>query len=194
MGVAIFVLLVLHTLMPVAAEAPSFPIVVTARDVQSGERLESDDVAVMHSSEEIPGTLSHVDDAVGEYLVGSLPKGAPVLTTHLLTSEFLEDSAEGTVIAPLAILDAGGISLMQPGVLVDLYAPPSEFAGSGDAQLLVRNVRVAGIATEKGTSNLLNTTEDTHVFYLEIPNGAIEPVLGANSRTPLHAVLSGPRS
>lgn len=193
-GVAIFAVLAIQALAPVSAEAPSVPVVVTTRDVASGELLESGDLAVRYISDEIPGAVASVDDATGEYLVGPLVEGAPVLASHLLTSEFLENSPEGTVIAPLAIVDAGGITLMQPGVEVNLYAMPDEFSDATDAQLLVKGVRVAGIATDKGASGLLATTEDTHVFYLEIPEASIERVLGAGSRAPLHAVLSGPRT
>lgn len=192
-GVAIFVVLAIQALTPVTAEAPSVPMVVTTRDVASGELLEASDLAILQVADDIPGGIEHVDEAVGEFLVGPLPEGAPVLTSHLLTSEFLENSAAGTVIAPVAIVDAGGIALMQPGVQVDLYAMPGEFSEATDAQVLVKSIRVAGIATDKGSSNLLAHTEDTHVFYLEIPTDAIERVLGAGSRAPLHAVLSGPR-
>ncbi len=169
------------------------PVVVTTRDVASGELLETADLAVRETAADFAGLISSVDEAVGDYLVGPLPEGAPVLASHLLTSEFLENSAEGTVIAPLAIVDAGGIALMQVGVQVDLYAMPDEFSTASKAQLLVKGVRVAGISTTKGSSNVLATTEDTHVFYLEIPQESIERVLGAGSRAPLHAVLSGPR-
>ncbi|VEI13080.1 Flp pilus assembly protein CpaB [Trueperella bialowiezensis] len=191
---ALFAVVVIHMLMPTPAEAPSFPMVVTTRQIESGERLEADDVALRHNVDELPGAVPDPGDVIGEYLVGPLPEGAPVLSTHLLTSEFLENSPAGTVIAPVTIVDTGGNALLQPGVHVDLYAMPDEFTDSHDAVLLAPAVRVAGIATEKGTSNLLATTEDVHVFYLEIPDSAIDQVLGASARSPLYAVLSGPRS
>lgn len=183
----------IQAIAPVPGDEPSTPIVVTTREIAAGELLESGDLTIQHISSNIAGTLEQVDDAAGEYLVGPLPEGAPVLASHLLTSDFLDSAAEGTIIVPLTIVDSGGTALLQPGVHVDLYAMPEEFSEMTDAERLVGGVRVAAIATNKGTSTLLATTEDTHVFYFEIPESAVKRVLGAGSRAPLHAVLSGPR-
>ncbi len=191
-GVALFAVLAIQALVPEKQE-PSFATVVAARPLSGGERVQDGDVQVIMLAEDLPDVAREAELVIGEFVVTPVSEGAPVLTSNLLSSEFLSRAPKGTVIAALPVADAGGLGIVQPGVTVNLYSPPDEFT-DGAATLVARDVLVAGIAQEKGTSTFLGSTEDTRVFYLAVPERDIDKVIGASTRAPLHAVLSGPIS
>lgn len=192
-GVALFAVLAIQALLPEKEEPPAFATVVAARPLSGGERVADGDVRVVRFAEDLPDVAREAELVVGEFVVTPVAEGAPIFASNLLSSEFLGRAPAGTVIAALPVADAGGLAILQPGVTVNLYSPPDEFT-DGAATLLARDVLVAGIAHEKGTSTFLGTTEDTRVFYLAVPEKEIHKVIGASTRAPLHAVLSGPAS
>ncbi|QOR45407.1 SAF domain-containing protein [Trueperella pecoris] len=193
-GVAILVILVIQALAPVKPEVPRYAIVVATKDIAGGSLIGKGDVEIWTSTEDIPGAAHELEAVIGEHAVAPLVAGAPVQSSNLLNSEFLRSRHDGSVIAALPIADAGGLAMVQPGVRIDLYAPPGEFSETQSATFLARDVLVAGIATTKGTSSFLGSTSDTRVFYVAVPKPAIEKVLGVAAKSPVHAVLSGPVS
>lgn len=191
MGLAVLALLAIQALAP-TGQTPNYPMVVATKALDGGSRVGADDVRVVMVAQEMTGVARDVDTVLGEHLVAPVEEGAPILATNLLDSHFLNRSRPGRVIAAVPIADAGGLAIVQPGVSVNLYAPPGEFSEAHAAELLARDVVVAGIAEEKGTRSFLGSTADTRVFYLEVPQEAIDKVVGVATRSPVHAVLSGP--
>ncbi|WP_155278173.1 SAF domain-containing protein [Trueperella pyogenes] len=190
MGVAMFAILAIHTIAPVPTPVRTFPAVVATRPLAGGERVTDDDVRQAMLTAQLPGVAQDTKAVAGEFVITPVDEGAPIFSNNLLSSEFLSRAPRGSVIAAVPIADASGLSIIHPGVRVNLFSAPDSSAG--EAAMIAKDVLVAGVAHEKGKSTILGSTADTRIFYLAIAEREIGKVIGASNRAPLRAVLSGP--
>ncbi|MFP7706544.1 SAF domain-containing protein [Trueperella sp. LYQ141] len=179
----------IYTFIPRSAPEARYPIVVASHEIFGGRKLSTDDLELRMSTEVIPDAVTDIEAATGHYLVAPLSEGAPILTRHLLTAQFFHNAPPGTVIAAVELAAASAV-IIETGATIDLYAPPDEFSGAGQATQIATEVFVAGIATDEHTKNFLSETPDTHTYYLAIPRQSIENVIGYATHTPLYAVVN----
>lgn len=169
-------------------------VVVAAQDLSAGQELQENDLKIVSlpKSAAPPQYLTQLDDALTQHVVAAIPAGAPILRGQLLGDEFLSRAPPGTVVAAVPLADTGGLSLLQVGSQVDLYAPPDEFSQPATATLVAAGVPIVGAYTEPAKSTLLTEQPGVAVFYLALKDYYVADIVGQAARAPLHAVLSGP--
>lgn len=138
---AVAVLGVLRVLAP--PEPDTVEVLVAARDLPSGTRLDESDV-VEH---DYPQDLTPPDaatTALGRVLAAPLGRGE-VLTDARVVGPGLALAEPGQTILPVRLPDAGMATLLQPGDEVDLVATDP---GTGASSIVAREVIV--LATPRG--------------------------------------------
>lgn len=138
---AVAVLGVLRALAP--PEPDTVEVLVAARDLPSGTRLDEGDV-VAH---DYPQDLAPPDataTALGRVLAAPLGRGE-VLTDARVVGPGLALAEPGRTILPVRLPDAGMATLLQPGDEVDLVATDP---GTGASSIVAREVTV--LATPRG--------------------------------------------
>ncbi|QRV01998.1 hypothetical protein JTE88_07940 [Arcanobacterium phocisimile] len=165
---------------------------VASTDLPAGHEITSDDLQTQLVHELLPGMPSDATDLLGLHLLTSVTAGSPITKNQVLSPDFLNQAPPGFVIASVLLADTGGLSMLQTGSYVDLFAPASENFDNRtpEAVLLAQHIRVAGIAHDTGDSNFFRDVPDTTRFFLEIPESAVKVILGAGTHTPLIAVVS----
>ncbi len=100
------------------------PVVVADADLRSGDVLTADDLRTVR----LPGSavprsaVARTESLIGEELAVDLPRGLPVVTTHLARSRFATSAPAGLVSVPVHLADAAVAALLRPGDRVDLVA------------------------------------------------------------------------
>lgn len=106
-------------------------VVVAARDVTAGERLEPDDlrIARLEPSHVPAGASSSTAMLAGKRVTVPLRSGEVVTDARLLSSALIRQYRPGLTATPIRLPDADIVGLLEPGDLVDVYAAtgdPSE--------------------------------------------------------------------
>lgn len=122
-------------------------VLVAARDIAAGERLEQDDVTTMFVDEAVAYGLRHAHDALGRMARMEIAAGDMVLDAHFLDHSALARNIgageRAIAIRVDEVVGAGGF--LQPGDHVDvlLYlASGKETGPHSSAQLLLSGIRV----------------------------------------------------
>ncbi|USR79239.1 SAF domain-containing protein [Arcanobacterium pinnipediorum] len=192
--ILVFTTLIAHNVLSTITltNQPRYPAVVASADLPAGHELSADDVETNLVHDLLPDMATDPADLVGFHLLTPVSSGAAIGKNQVLSPEVLAKPRPGFVIAPVLLADTGGLSMLQTGSYIDLFAPaPDSFGeGSGEAELIARHIRVAGVAQSTGESTFFRDMPDTMRFFLEIPDSTVKVILGAGTRTPLLAVLS----
>ncbi len=167
-------------------------VVVANGDLPAGTALEAADVRIVQVPEELvpPTSIRSIADIEGEVLVTALPGGMPLPRSLLLSAEFLETAPPGHRIMPVTIIADGTENMARPGMEVSLYAPPDEFADTGDAILVADQATVVGQGRLAESGGFLSEADTNRVLFLAIPEDRVTLVLGYGARTPMRIVLN----
>lgn len=131
----------LRTLAPPPAD--TVDVLVAARDLPSGTRLEDDDLVLRA----FPVELAPPDaatTAVGRVLAAPIGRGE-VLTGVRVVGPGLALAQPGDTVLPVRLPDAGMATLLRPGDDVDLVATDP---GTGTATVVARDVTVLATPTD----------------------------------------------
>ncbi|MGO1592360.1 MAG: SAF domain-containing protein [Ancrocorticia sp.] len=167
-------------------------VVVAAESIPAGKLLEESDLETAHVPEDLipTGTMTAIDEAAGEVLVSGLPKGMPLPTSLLLSSEFLDSAPPGYSITSVTIIADGTEGMATPGTSVALYAPPSDLDETAEAVKVVDDAIVVGHGTVAEGGSFLSNADDVRVLFLAIPEDTVNLVLGYSTRTAMRIVLN----
>lgn len=163
-------------------------VVVAARDIAAGATLEASDLAV----KEVPsglvpdGALTDTDDAEGEVLAASLPKGMPLPRQLLVSDAFFDAAPAGRDIVPVSAAEDGASKIIKTGDRVAIYAPPQDMNASAEATLVADNAVVVGVAEGSESGSLFGAqTQATLTLFVAVPTETTPRLLGAASRSAL---------
>lgn len=192
MLVGLFVVSLIQTIASTLAPPTpdTYPTVVAAQAISSGQLIADDDVRVVDLPVALPGRTETIDDVAGHYAVAPFVENSPISTHQVLGEDFLAQAREGYAITAVKIADNGGISTIKPGSVIDLYAPADEFAEKPEATLVAEQVRVVAATKDPETGGLFRDVDDNVEFYLEVRKANISVILGYESSGPLVAVLT----
>ena len=131
---------------------PSVVVVTAARDVPSGSRLGTADLAtVRYLPEAVPdGAVTDRRRAVGRTLVSRARRGEPITDVRLAGAGRSEEAAGDLVQVPVRIADPEAVALLRPGDVVDVLGAGAPETGDGSrfpssARLLASAVRVVTV-------------------------------------------------
>jgi Flp pilus assembly protein CpaB len=121
---------------------PRLDVVVAAQEVEGGTVLTPVDVEVraVLAADAPVGALTRPADALGRAVSAPVAKGQ-VLTPLALVSP-RASPAGGRVVAPVRLSDAGLVTLLRPGDVVDLVGTDEQ---GGAASVVARGVRVVTV-------------------------------------------------
>jgi pilus assembly protein CpaB len=139
---AVAVLVVVEALAPAAPA--SRPVVVAARDLESGSVLSAGDVRVVQMPPRLvpAGSTYSAAKVVGSVVAGPMRAGEVVTDRRLLERALVAGYPPGIVAAPVRVRDAGVVSLLSVGDRIDVYAVRSDTA---PAELIVADVPVVAL-------------------------------------------------
>jgi len=130
----------LRTLAPPPAD--TVDVLVAARDLPSGTRLDDDDLVLRAFPTELaPPDASTA--AAGHVLAGPIGRGE-VLTDVRVVGPGLAQAQPGETILPVRLPDAGMATLLRPGDEIDLVATDP---GTGASTVVARDVTVLATPT-----------------------------------------------
>lgn len=134
---------VVAVLATIAAARPAPPqtveVVVSAVDLTGGHQLLDADLTVARFPRDLaPDGLLQRSDLVGRTLGGGLDRGSPITSASVLGGT--AGVEPGEVVAPVTFPDAALVSLLQPGVRIDVIS-----AGQGGGRVVATNVRVVTV-------------------------------------------------
>lgn len=160
-------------------ESGTVPVVVAARDVESGRALEAADLAVrMTPEDDAPDqAFREPEDVVGKLPAGPLTRGEALTEPRFAGARLAEalTGAEGASIVAVTPRDTGLVPLLRTGDLVDVLAAGAD---AGSVRPVARGARVV-------------LTDDDGVVLLALRDGAASTVAAAGLDLPLTLVLSG---
>lgn len=167
-------------------------VVVTSVPLAAGTVLEEGHLTITDvPAELVPhGSMTSLDEALGEVLVSALPQGMPLPDSMLLTSKFLDLAPDGYAILPVTIVADGTEGLATSGSSVSLYAPPSDFDESAEAVELVQNAIVVGHGKIPESERFLSESENIRTVFLAIPQDTVTLVLGYGTGATMRIVLN----
>ncbi len=121
------------------------PLVVTARDLPGGTILGHSDLDVVDVlPASVPGgSAASIDDVVGRMLAGPARAGEPVTDVRLVGPSLVQGWGDDLLAVPVRIADAGVVTIVRPGELVDLIATP--VSGEGRAGPIATRVPLLSI-------------------------------------------------
>lgn len=110
-----------------AAQSPPHvePVLVAARPLPAGHTVGVDDVRLAEAPPELvtPGTLSHVDAALGATTAIALEVGQLISRSTLLSAD---PAADGRALVPISVQDPALRSLLEPGTRLSLLVALGE--------------------------------------------------------------------
>lgn len=114
------------------APPPTSPVVVAARDLPAGTRLQGSDLAVRRLPDDAvpPSALPDPALAEGATIAAPMTRGEPLSRTRLRGPGLLHGQPEGTVALPIRVADAAATGLLTPGDRIDLLAAVPGAEGS----------------------------------------------------------------
>jgi pilus assembly protein CpaB len=139
--------------------APGVRVLVAARDLAGGTRLNPGDVTVRaFPAQAVPaGVIGH---AAGRTLSGPVRRGEPLTDTRLRSGGLLDDHDPAAVATPVRLADAAVVRLLHIGDRVDVLAARAEGplpARTIAAAVLVVAVPRPGPETDEGALVVLRT-------------------------------------
>jgi pilus assembly protein CpaB len=153
------------------APGPRTQVVVAARDLPAGARLEADDVRVEPRLQAPPAAIGAVGQALGTTLVAPIAAGEPVTTTRIDRSALAASLAPGRLLVQIQV--AGIPRGLSPADRVDVFAT---FAGARPYTTVVgSDLRVLG--TQAGASAFDGASLTT--LTLEVDTTTARTLLGA---------------
>jgi pilus assembly protein CpaB len=122
--------------------AAGVPVLVAARDVAAGTVLAGADVRrVERPAGTVPtGALTGRRQATGATVSAAVRRGEVLTDVRLAGADSLHGLAAGLVAAPVRLADAGTVTLLRPGDVVDVLAAGAD--GATEARLAASAVRV----------------------------------------------------
>ncbi|MDJ0393972.1 SAF domain-containing protein [Rhodococcus sp. G-MC3] len=139
-----------------AAAADRVSVVVAARDLKPGIKLEAGDVRIAEYSPAIvpAGAVVDVGDVLTHTVAGPIRAGEPLTDLRLLSSRLAESAVEGqdARVVPIRLTDAGVTDLLRAGDTVDVLT----VGGTDDdrrARLLASNAVVVLVSPEDARRN-----------------------------------------
>ncbi|AWE41684.1 MULTISPECIES: SAF domain-containing protein [unclassified Actinobaculum] len=193
---ALTVLAMLSAVVSAISEVktPMAQVVVSSRELSAGSKLGGSDLALVEVPRDLVphGVLTQTDAATDRILTTSLPAGMPLSSTMLLSSDFLASAPPGRVIVSVTITADGTEELAQPGASVALYAPPDDYADTGEAVLVTDKATVVGVGLTESSGGFLSEESNTRILYVSVPQNAASLVLGYGARTTMQVVLLDP--
>lgn len=126
-------------------------VITAARDVPTGTVLGAGDVeAAAYDPTAVPdGALRTTDQALGRTVAAPLRAGEPLTDVRLVAGSLL-DGHPGAVAAPVRIADAGAVTLLRVGDLVDVLAADPQ---TGHATTVAHHVRVVAVPKADSAGN-----------------------------------------
>jgi pilus assembly protein CpaB len=142
------VLAVVHELAPPEPETTA--VVVAARDLAPGTRLETDDLRLARvSPDTVPeGAVTAVEQLTGEQLTGPLHGGEVLTDARVLSPELVGQYGDGLVATPVRLPDADVVALLEAGDRVDVYAATGDLGEPADQ--VVSAARVITVPANDG--------------------------------------------
>lgn len=131
---------------------PTAPVVVADADLHAGDVLTEDDLRTVRLPRSaVPRMAVATTEAlVGEELAVDLPRGLPVVTTHLARSRFVRSAPAGEVAVPVHLADAAVAALLRPGDRVDLVAGALDaWPGAEGPEVLAESALVLEVLTDR---------------------------------------------
>ncbi|MFT4218323.1 MAG: SAF domain-containing protein [Micropruina sp.] len=176
-GVAVWA--ALSVLRP--AGPPTTAVLVAERALVGGQTIAAGDIAVRQiPTDALPAEyLDEPDQAVGRPLTVSLPPGAVLLPTSVVTKAAL--AAPGLAVLPVT-LTATAVGLVEVGDRIDLLGSDSDT----DTALVASAARVVAVLTgSKDSSPLSPVSTSGPVVLVEVRPAALPAIAAAASRGPL---------
>jgi pilus assembly protein CpaB len=177
-----------------APPPPGIPVVVAGRDLATGDRLTSGDLAVVRfPAAAVPaGSVAEPSGLHGRALAAPLRRGEPVSDVRLRGDGPLRAAPEGTVATVVLLPDAATARMLAPGVRVDLLtAPVPVEAAPAPAVPVARGAVVLDVSA--GGSGVLDGSLDgsggSAGAVVAVRAGEAAAVVGAQAVAPLGVVL-----
>src|SRR5579863_705894 len=177
-----------------AKSMPTIPVVVTARAVPLGTRLQAGDLRVVNwpAAQPVQGMFNKIDDVVNRAVITSLVENEPLLEGKLAPREggagLSATIPTGMRAVSVSVNDVIGVAgFVVPGTIVDVLVTGS--MGSGNVtRTILENVRVlaAGQKVEQDREGkpqtvpvitLLVSPEDANELTMASTNGRIQLAL-----------------
>jgi Flp pilus assembly protein CpaB len=166
---------------------PGVPLVVAARDLPAGTRLDPTDLTTVQvPADAVPdGALARPADAAGTALASPLRRGEPVTDARLGGNALLTGAPAGTLAVPVPLADPAAVSLAGPGTEVAVLAGADlDALGAGAGEVLVSRALVLQVGGADG-SGLLDGGSPEAVVVLALDREEATRVAGAVGRRPL---------
>ena len=137
-------------------QAPADALVVGARDLPAGTVVTGADVTVVAwpRGARPDGAALTPGEAAGAVLTSGLRRGEPLTDARRLGPGLLAGQPQGTVVAPVAVSDAGALTALTPGRRVDVLARATDAVTGqpGQAERLARDVVVLAVPAPAGAA------------------------------------------
>lgn len=126
-----------------AGSSPSMEVAVVTTDVPGGVALQAGQVEVRSvPTDVVPGqALTSAEQVVGRVPAGTLTSGS-IITEAGLVGPSMAADADGEVIVPARLSDAGIVGMLQVGDTIDVVATD---ASTGEVSVVAHGARIATV-------------------------------------------------
>jgi len=169
-------------------------VVVAARDLAAGAVVSTGDLRVAHRpAGDVPsGALTSIAAATGRPVSSAVRRGEVLTDVRLVGPAALRGLADGTVAAPVRVVDAESAALLRPGDVVDLLAASATpDAPTGEARLVASGVRVL-LAPRQQRSSLTAGLGNGALLLVATSSSTAARLAAAAVTDRLSVVLRGP--
>jgi Flp pilus assembly protein CpaB len=169
-------------------------VVVAARDLAAGAVVSTGDLRVAHRpAGDVPsGALTSTAAATGRPVSSAVRRGEVLTDVRLVGPAALRGLADGTVAAPVRVVDAESAALLRPGDVVDLLAASATpDAPTGEARLVASGVRVL-LAPRQQRSSLTAGLGNGALLLVATSSSTATRLAAAAVTDRLSVVLRGP--
>jgi len=169
-------------------------VVVAARDLAAGAVVSTGDLRVAHRpAGDVPsGALTSTAAATGRPVSSAVRRGEVLTDVRLVGPAALRGLADGTVAAPVRVVDAESAALLRPGDVVDLLAASATpDAPTGEARLVASGVRVL-LAPRQQRSSLTAGLGNGALLLVATSSSTAARLAAAAVTARLSVVLRGP--
>jgi len=179
--IAVAVLAALNSLT--ARSGAGVPVVVAARSISGGARVQADDLAVVRAPPDLvaDGAFDSVEAVVGRTAVVDVPVRAALTPSTLLGGE--GQVAPGRLALPVRFGEAGSVSLLRVGSRIDVLGPTTE----GRYGIVASGVRVVALPSA-GETGLLADNQSPLVL-LEVSSSEASQITAAAAVSSLSFAL-----
>ncbi|WP_261623356.1 RcpC/CpaB family pilus assembly protein [Nesterenkonia marinintestina] len=177
------------------AEDPQESVVVlqVTSAVAAGEEVSSRDVERIEVDREsvAQDALTDAQELLDRRTAVPLAPGAVVAESHLVGSGLLRGQPSGTVAVPVRAGDAGLVSMLRPGQLVDVVSSSDGEGRQADAATLAESAVVLWTPTGEDDSWLASSADAGDVVIVAVDAETAEEIARAAHRGRLHLSLVG---